>query len=282
MIRREGNLPERKEPPSMKPLVLAVASLLLLSAVWAGTNPSAVPAAYSLAGGKNTKTPGSKATEKAATKTLKDKGSAKGKKLTFAGDVLDAGGGNLTIRTDGGDQVSFVVTPDTDINIPSLGKNATLEDLNPGVRVLVRATAGGDGSLTALQIHVVPGKPVEKHHVGEVTAYEPGVKITIKAHDGNEYTFLITKDTKILPAERADELAIGRRVTIISRRDPTGGPFTAQGIVVHPVPGEDEGTATIGATATETPTPTATPTPTNTPTPEVSPTEISTSTPTPS
>ncbi|MGD0174754.1 MAG: DUF5666 domain-containing protein [Anaerolineales bacterium] len=266
----------------MKPLVLAVASVLLLSAVWARSDPNAAPAVYSSAEGRNTKTPGAKATEKAATKTLKDKGSAKGKKLTFSGDVINAGSGSLTIQTDGGDQVSFVVTPDTDINIPSLGKNATLEDLNPGVRVLIRAIAGGDGSLTALQIHVVPGKPEKKHHVGIVTDYQPGTSITIQAVDRTVQTFLITDDTKILPVERADELAIGRRVTIISRRDPTGGPFTAQGIVVHPVLGEEEGTATITTTATETPTPTATPTPTNTPTPEVSPTETSTSTPTPS
>jgi hypothetical protein len=206
------------------------------------------------------------ATEKAGAKNPQGKDAEKGKKLSFSGEVVEAGNGSLTIKTDAGGETTFLITADTSINIPTLGKNASLEDLNPGVRVLVRASAGDDGFLTALQIRVVPGKPIEKHHVGEVTAYEPGVKITIKAHDGNEYTFLITKDTKILPAERADELAIGRLVTIISRRDVTGGPFTAQGIVVHPLPGAES--LTPSATATETTTPTETPTPTITPTPE--------------
>jgi hypothetical protein len=124
--------------------------------------------------------------------------------------------------------------------------------------------------LTAVQISVTPGKPLPKHHVGVVTAYEAGVSITIEARDGNEYTFLITEETKILPANRAEELAVGRRVTIISHRDVTGGPFTAQGIVVHPETGDkddEEGTPTETPTPTPTETPTPTDTPTETPTP---------------
>ena len=122
-----------------------------------------------------------------------------------------------------------------------------MADIQVGVRVLVRAVEAEDGALTALRISVSPGKPAPKHHVGEVTAYEEGASITILAHDGNEYTFLITEETKILPAERADELAVGRRVTIISPRDVTGGPFTAKGILVHPETDDGDGTGTPGA-----------------------------------
>ncbi len=265
----------------MKTIVLATAALLLLSAVWDGSDLSASPAFFSQAEDHSTRTPGPKATKKGPEKTPKDKhtpGPSKDKKLNFSGDVTEVGEGSLTIKTGSGDEIFFLVTGDTAIKIPTLGKNATLADINLGVHALVRALEGEDGSLTALQISVIPGKPPEKHHVGEVTAYEPGVSITIKAQDGNEYTFLITPETKILPKERADELAVGRRVTIISRRDPTGGPFTAQGIVVHPA--DDEGSLTPSTTPTDTPTPTptATPTPTVTPTEGVSPTETPTST----
>jgi hypothetical protein len=255
----------------MKSFLLVIASLFLLSSVWAGGYGSASPAAYALAAGKNTKTPGAKATEKAGVKTPKGKEPGKGRKLTFSGEAVEAGSGSLTIKTDAGGETTFLVTADTSIEIPTLGKNATLADLNLGVRVLVRASAGDDGTFTALQIRVVPGKPDEKHHVGIVVDYQPDVSIAIRASDGTEQSFLITADTKILPVERADELAVGRLVTIISRRDVTGGPFTAQGIVVHPLPGAES--LTPSATATKTPTPTETPTATSTPTPEPTATE---------
>ena len=168
--------------------------------------------------------------------------------------------------------MSFLIKEDTSIKIPSLGKDATPADIQVGAHALVQAIKEEDGSLTALRISVSPGKPAPKHHVGEVTAYEEGASITILAHDGNEYTFLITEETKILPEERAEELAVGRRVTIISPRDVTGGPFTAKGIVVHPeTDGDEEGTETPKMTPTETPTPT--PTPTETPVPEAEDTE---------
>jgi hypothetical protein len=265
----------------MKPIAIAAAALLLLSAVWVGSDVPTAPAVYSHVEGNKTGTPGPRATKKGPARTPKDKGTpgrSKDKKVNFSGDVAAVGDGSLTIKTKAGDEVSFLVTEDTAIKIPALGKQATLADIQLGVHTMVRAVEGEDGSLTALQISVAPGKPLPKHHVGEVATYEPGVTITIKAHDGNEYTFLLTQDTKILPAERADELAVGRRVTIISRRVVTGGPFTAQGIVVHPA--VDDESLAPSATATGTPTPTETPT--NTPTPEPAVTETATSTPTPS
>jgi hypothetical protein len=255
----------------MKPLSLAVASLLLLSAVWVGSDVSAAPAVYSPAEARGTKTPGSKPTKKAETKAPREKRAAKTPKpvkFNFSGEVLSVDDSGLTIKTKTGDAVALLVNPDTTIKIPTLGREATLADIRVGVRVVVRALKAEDGTLTAVSISVSPGKPAPKHRVGVVTAYEAGVSITIKAHDGNEYTFLITEETKILPAERADELAVGRRVTVISPRDVTGGPFTAKGIVVHPEPGagaETPGTPTATPTPTETPTPTPTETPTPTP-----------------
>ena len=80
----------------------------------------------------------------------------------------------------------------------------------------------------------MPGKPTKIHRVGTVTAYSAGTSITIQDKDGNLFTFALTADTKILPPDTTRTLGDGARVTIISRRDPSGGPLTAQGIVVHP------------------------------------------------
>lgn len=260
----------------MKPLAVAFASLLLLSAVWVGTDACTTPPGYSYAEANKTRTPKPKVTKDAASKTPREKNPSKTpkpKKTNFSGEVMAVGDASLTIKDKGGEEIVFLVNGETSIKIPSMGKDATLTDIQVGVRVLVQAIQGEDGALTAVKISVSPGKPAPKHHVGEVTAYEAGVSITIKAHDGNAYTFLITVDTKILPADRADQLAVGRRVTVISPRDVTGGPFIAKGIVVHPEVETSEGTPTV------TPTPTETPTPTDTPTPELIPTDTSTSTP---
>ncbi len=261
----------------MKYIAIAAASLLLLSAVWAG---EASPAPVLYAAAPKTRTP--KPIREAVTKTPREKATKttkvpKPRKFNFSGDVLEVSGASLTIKTKDGEKVAFFVTEETGVKIPTL-KDPTLADIRVGAHVLVRAVKAEDGTYTALRISVSPGKPAPKHHVGEVTAYEEGVRITILARDGNEYSFLITDETKILPAERADELAVGRRVTIISPRDVTGGPFTAAGIVVHPE-ADDEGTGAPG-TPTETPTPTATPTPTPTDTPvlELIPTDTATPT----
>jgi hypothetical protein len=247
----------------MKRLVIALASLLILSAVWAGADASPAASDCSSAAADRTKTPGPKATKDEATKTPRKKKptkTPKPEKLNFSGDILSVEEGTMTLKTKAGEEVSFLITEDTIIKIPTLGREATVKDIQVGVHALVRALQGDDGTLTAIQVSVSPGKPLPKHHIGAVTAYAEGESVTIEARDGNEYTFLITEDTKILPSERADELAVGRRVTIISRRDVTGGPFTAQGIVVHPETEDDETDGTPTVTSTPTETPTATPT----------------------
>ncbi|MBN2084425.1 MAG: hypothetical protein JW748_04310 [Anaerolineales bacterium] len=266
----------------MKYIAIATASLLLLSAVWVGADASPAPGLYSELAAPKTRTP--KATREVVTKppkstrTLRPTKTARPKKANFSGEVLAVGAAGLTIKTGSGEEMFFVVTADTTVKIPSLGRDGTLADIQVGVRALVRAVESEGGGYTATQISVSPGKPAPKHHVGEVTAYEAGVSITILALDGNEYTFLLTEETKILPAERAEELAVGRRVTIISPRDVTGGPFTAKGIVVHPETGDDKGTPEGTPTETPTPTETQTPTPTDTPTPEFLPTDTATPT----
>jgi hypothetical protein len=80
------------------------------------------------------------------------------------------------------------------------------------------------------------------HQVGVVTEYTPGASISILDNHGETQTFALSDQTKILPQEWAGELVLGSKVTIVARRDPTGGAATANAIVVHPA----ETTATTG------------------------------------
>lgn len=187
-----------------------------------------------------------------------EKGNQHGKKLSFRGTVKEVGDASF-ILTVGSTDMTFMVDEKTQFKIPTLGRNALLADLNVGVQASVRAVelapetevspeaapaveAPPAASMLALSVQVIPGKPVKIHRVGIVTAYTAGVTITIQAKDAQQYTFLLSETTKILPAERAADLKVGSFVTIISRRDVTGGPLSAQGIVVHPaVPGGQEG-----------------------------------------
>jgi len=193
-----------------------------------------------------------------------------GKKEHFRGEVTAVDAASLTIKLASGEELVFTLNNQTIFKIPTLGPGATWEQLNVGVTVMVQAVMPKETStetpvateevvasgtpvvsgLTAIKVLVVPGKPARIHRVGEVTVYEAGKSITIKAKDGQEYTFVVTDATKILPAERADQLVVGAFVTIISPRDVTGGPLTAQGIVVH-----DKSDTDGGETVTETPTP---------------------------
>lgn len=209
---------------------------------------------------KPNKTPGAKATEKAIERATQ--GIEKhGKKKNYKGVVAAVGAASLTLTLEDGSTATFAVTGATRIHVPSLGKSATLANVTVGVHAMVQATADEAGALTAIQIHVNPKKPEKVHRVGTVTAYTPGASITIAAKDGGTSTFALTADTKILPKDRATELAVGARVTIISRRNVTGSELTAQGIVVHPST-DGEGGDDDGTPGTKTPKPTKAPKPT--------------------
>jgi hypothetical protein len=140
---------------------------------------------------------------------------------------------SLTVTLKDGTIQTFELNSSTQIKIPGAKKGNT--DIVVGMQVMVQAVKGQGETLTARHVMVIPGKPAPVHRVGTVTAYAAGVSITIKAQqDGNSYTFKLSQQTKILPENRAVQLKAGSRVTIISSRDVTGGPLSAQGIVVHP------------------------------------------------
>jgi hypothetical protein len=196
---------------------------------------------------KPQKTPGAKATENAIEHETEGKGKGK-QKVNYKGTIATVSETSLDLTLEDNSVVTFIINGDTQIKIPSLGKNATIADLVVGIKAQVRAQKDGE-TFIALSISLIPGKPVKIHRVGIVTDYQPGASITIQDKEGNLFMFLLTEDTKILPEDRTDQLKVGSLVTIICPRDVTGGYLstpstpaaagTATGIVVHP-----EGSAT--------------------------------------
>ncbi len=218
----------------MKKIWFLVTILTLLGLFFATTQVLASPAA--LAAPKKTPdhTPGAQATQGAIERATQGVGKPNGKHVNYRGTIAAVDVSSLTLTLKDGSSLTFILNSDTRIKIPTLGRAATAADLLAGMQVNVNATQDNAGVLTARIVLVVPGKPTLTHRVGIVTVYTAGSSISIQAKDGNIYTFLLTAETKILPAELADQLVVGARVTVIAPRDVAGGTQTATGIVVHP------------------------------------------------
>lgn len=154
-----------------------------------------------------------------------------GKKVVFKGEVASYENGALVVKLKDGSSVTVSVDENSDVKIA--GPKDSSGEITAGSQVIVQAALSGDQSYLALRIRVIPARPQRVHRVGIVTAYAPGVSITIQDAKGSS-TFQIAADVKILPQERAADLQEGARVTIISPRDPANGSLVARGIVVHP------------------------------------------------
>jgi len=180
------------------------------------------------------KTPGAVATQKAEDRETKVAGNPHGKHENYKGTITAADAAGITLALKDGTTITIALTVETRIFIPTV-KDASPDGLVVGMTAMIQAVRGEDDSLTALKVVLIPGKPAKTHRVGIVTDYAEGLSITIEAKDGELYTYLLTEETKILPIERLDLLAVGARVTIICPRDVSTLDQTATGIVVHPV-----------------------------------------------
>ena len=155
-----------------------------------------------------------------------------GKIQLIKGEVEKINGQVLTIA--GKD---ITVNDQTRIHIPG-EKDAEFADIVVGTDVIVMARENEDENvITATQLMVIPKKPLHVHQVGTVTAYSysetDGGSITIKAKDGEEYTFTILAGKfKIVP-ENA-EITVGESVvTVIAHRDAVTDKTIANGVAVH-------------------------------------------------
>lgn len=125
---------------------------------------------------------------------------------------------------------------------------------------------------TSAQASPDPGPEVQR--VGFVVAYTANQSITIVDRDGDQFTFTLASNLKIVPPHRADLLQPGAYVTIIAPNNQPGGKWIATGIVIHPKPPSSFPIPTF----TFTPVPTDTPLPTDTALPTETPTEVPTET----
>lgn len=207
---------------------------LLFASTQVLASPVNVPNAQ---GPQVTKTPkgkdADKATQKAEDKATKQADKSKGKHENFKGTVAAVDSASITLTLRDGSSVTVGLTSNTRIKFAG-PKSSASGSIEPGMTTMVQALRDEGGNLTARSVMVIPGKPTKIHRVGIVTAYTPGVSITIQDKDGNTFAFTLTSETKLLPAERAGELAVGSRVTIIAPRDPASGGVTVKGIVIHP------------------------------------------------
>jgi len=212
-------------------LLFLILSLVLLLAT---TRALASPAV--LQNGQHTpgaNTPGAKATENANERATKQAGNPHGKHEHFKGVVSAVDSTSITLTLRDGSSVTVGLGADTRMKFP--GPNASAPtDIQPGMNAMIQAIRDQGGNLVARSVMVIPGKPSKIHRVGIVTDYTAGNSITIQDKNGNNYTFALTSDTKLLPAERAGSLIIGSRVTIIAPRDPATGGVIVKGIVIHP------------------------------------------------
>jgi hypothetical protein len=211
-------------------LFLTLSLALLLATTQAFASP------VDLQNGKNTpgpNTPGAKATEKANDNATKQAGKPHGKHENYKGIVSAVDSTSLTLTLRDGSSVTVGLGADTRMKFPGR-KNSVAGSIQSGMNAMVQAIRDQGGNLIARAVMVIPGKPSKIHRVGMVSEYTAGNSITIQDKDGNTYTFAITDETKLLPAERAGTLAVGSRVTIIAPRDPGTGGVTVKGIVIHP------------------------------------------------
>lgn len=219
-------------------LFLVVASAFFLAATQAFASPAELPNAKNTPGANATQKAEEKATQQAekeadAAKQPGKNDKPKGKRENFKGTIAASDASSFTLTLRDGSSVTVGLTADTRIKFPG-PKNAAPGGLAVGMTATVQAIRDENGSLTALRVMVIPGKPSKIHRVGIVTAYTPSASITIQDKDGNTFTFALTGEIKILPPERAGQLAVGARVTLIAPRDPASGGVSVIGIVVHP------------------------------------------------
>jgi hypothetical protein len=213
-------------------LVLTLGFILLFATTQAFASPLHAPEAKGTPPAHNT--PGANATQNADDQATKQADKPHGKHEHFKGTVTSVDSGSLTLTLRDGSSVTVGLTSDTQMKFPG-PKDSAPTSIQNGMTVNVQAIRDQSNNLVALRVLVIPGKPTKIHRVGIVTAYTAGSSITIQDKDGNSFTFTITSETKLLPAERAGTLAVGSRVTIIAPRDPASGGVTVKGIVIHPV-----------------------------------------------
>ena len=181
-------------------------------------------------------------------------GSITGTGVAAAGSPL-VGSFVLTLKGKDGDVTSPVtikVNSDTKFKVPgdkSVNLGNYTSTFKEGSRVAVLAKKVGSDYF-ALHVHLIPAKGLShSHHVGTITAYdfEGAGSITLQPKKGGPVTYSwgatavptikFTKGATALAGFNSTYTG-GQRATVIVKRDPATGQFTARQIVVLPTNGK--------------------------------------------
>ncbi|MEK7777802.1 MAG: DUF5666 domain-containing protein [Chloroflexota bacterium] len=142
----------------------------------------------------------------------------------------------------GGD-VTINVNAQTKYKVPGL-KDASLSNFKAGDKVSVLVVELNSGFM-ALNVHLIPGKPVHVQRVGTIESYlaassTTAGSITIKDKKEATSTFVVTTDTKIKFKHGATAVTPGYRATVVARRDTATDQYTAREILVFGPKGHED------------------------------------------
>jgi hypothetical protein len=167
----------------------------------------------------------------------------------YSGVISGVSNDLLTLKLGDGSTVNVKLGTNTQTNVPSLGVNATVNGLLVNQQANVTAHADANQSLVADEVQVNPGTVNADVSLDPtlslVTAYQPGVSITVKDNSGQLTLFQLTGNTRVSPTSA--NLGVGSYVSITPLHDMVCGPLTAGNIVVS------DGSTSVPATSTPAP-----------------------------
>jgi hypothetical protein len=151
----------------------------------------------------------------------------------YSGLISGVTSDQLTLTLGDGSVVDIKLGENTQTNVPSLGVNATVNGLLVNQPANVAVHVDSNQSIVADDVQVNPAAvsaDVNLKTFSLVTAYQPGVSITVKDNNGLSTLFQLTNNTNISPTSA--ELKVGSYVQIVTLHDMVCGPLTAGEIVV--------------------------------------------------
>lgn len=159
-----------------------------------------------------------------------------GKSHSIHGTVLSKAENSFIVQTKNGRQVTANVNGQTRFYLPGK-RDATFADLQIGDRVMVNGWLEGS-TFTARLVVIAPRRPIIRHALGTVTAYDAGKSITVQPARGNPVTFTINERTRIVYPKGISEIKIGDRVVVVGEQAWPWGetPIVARVIIVIKAP----------------------------------------------
>lgn len=158
-----------------------------------------------------------------------------GKPHSIHGTVLSKAENSFVVQTKN-DRVTVNVNGQTRFYLPGK-RDATFADLQVNDRVMVNGRLEGS-AFTARLVVIAPRRPIIRHALGTVIAYEAGKSITVQPARGNPLTFTINERTRIVYPKGVTEIKVGDRVVVVGEQAWPWGetPIVAKVIIVLKTP----------------------------------------------